>query len=694
MPRRFLKPKALLPLCVWTLGLAALKTDLHASFWGLWPQKTEPAQPVQKGENVKIRFRGASVFPERQLRSAIEEQLSRIQTEGLSRPNADDAAYYVAAFYHLNGYASAEVLWKIEGSTLVLEIQEGRLAHLRATSIEGNLSLPSLQLLSLLTSATTERLKLPENRIPFVLDELQMGASRILDLYQAEGFLDVQLSPPEVTFSENGEGVSVHLAITEGKRYQFGPLHFSGRLGYSQDDLLTELAPLLAKPFTPTRVIAIENALRRFYASRGHFEVVVEVRSAASGATRDAKVPLELRILPGPVYRFHGVEAEGLARLKERWLKNRLAALENTTFTPDLLEHKQQDLMSSGLFDSLKITPIPQSDHSLLLHVDVKEAKARELGLSLGYGSYEGAMGGVRVANHNLLGQGILGSVEVNVSQRSLALETTLSDPWLFETRTEFVTRAFIRSRVELGYEKRDAGARAELSRRLLPPLRAAVFGQIRALEITSAEIPAANLGPTSYQVGSVGASITWDKRDNAFNPSTGWVAALLADTNTLSQGGATFARTSGRFTWHYPLPGRIRLAASGRFGLLSQRSAVPIDERYFLGGSTTVRSFNERELGNPSANAYPIGGSAYSLANLETDFPLWQNLRGALFFDTGSLAPKGSEIPLSDFRHATGAGLRYTLPVGLVRLDVGVNPDRRPSEHWGAAHLSFGFAF
>jgi outer membrane protein assembly factor BamA len=246
---------------------------------------------------------------------------------------------------------------------------------------------------------------------------------------------------------------------------------------------------------------------------------------------------------------------------------------------------------------------------------------------------------------------------------------------------------------VEIGYEKRDAGARAEISRRVLPLLRAAVFGQVRTVEITSADIPPSDLGATAYQVGSVGASVTWDKRDNAFNPSTGWVAALLADTNTLSDS-TTFARTSGRLTWHYPLPERIRFAASARFGLLSQRSAVPIDERYFLGGATTVRSFQERELANSTTHGFPIGGSAYSLGNVETDFPLWQNLRGALFFDAGSLAPQGSEIPLSNFRYAAGTGLRYTLPVGSVRMDVGVNPDRRPKEHWGAAHLSFGFAF
>jgi outer membrane protein assembly complex protein YaeT len=676
------------------LGFAALQPRLQAAFWDFWHHSTNtPAQPSQPGENVKVRFQGVSAFSERHIRSSIEEQLSRIHSEGLSRPNADDAAYYTAVFYHQNGYAGADVTWKIEADTLFLDVHEGHLAQLRATSIEGNLSLPSPRLLSLFTSVTSERLRLPGTKVPFVLDELQMGANRILDLYLSEGFLDAQVSLPEVIFSPDGSAASAHVSVVEGNRYRFGSLRFSGNLAYPEETLLAELAPLLAKPYAPPRVIAIENTLRHFYAKRAHFEAKVEVLPLPASPGRDAKIPLEIRITPGPIHHFHEVQIDGLVRMQEKWLRNRLAPLENAPFEPDLLEHKQLELLGSGLFDSLKITPVPQPDHSLLLHVQARESKARELGLSLGYGSYEGALGGIRLANRNLLGNGILGSVEINVSQRSLALETTLSDPWLFETRTEFVTRAFIRSRVELGYEKRDAGARTELSRRLLPPLRAALFGQIRTVEITNSDIPAADLGQTAYQVGSIGTSITWDKRDNAFNPSSGWITSLLADTNTLSKG-STFARTSGRLAWHYPLPARVRFAASARFGLLSQRSAVPIDERYFLGGSSTVRSFNERELGSPTTKSFPTGGSAYSLVNAETDFPLWQNLRGALFFDAGSLSPKGSEIPTSGFRYATGAGVRYTLPVGLVRLDVGVNPDRRPNEHWGAAHLSFGVAF
>ena len=120
----------------------------------------------------------------------------------------------------------------------------------------------------------------------------------------------------------------------------------------------------------------------------------------------------------------------------------------------------------------------------------------------------------------------------------------------------------------------------------------------------------------------------------------------------------------------------------------------MPIDERFFLGGSTTVRSFQQRELGLAPGKPAPTGGSAYSLVNLEADFPLWNKVRGTVFFDSGSLSPDGLNIPTSNFRSGIGLGLRYALPVGPIRLDVGINPSPRPYEAWGATNLSFGFAF
>jgi outer membrane protein insertion porin family len=125
----------------------------------------------------------------------------------------------------------------------------------------------------------------------------------------------------------------------------------------------------------------------------------------------------------------------------------------------------------------------------------------------------------------------------------------------------------------------------------------------------------------------------------------------------------------------------------------------IPIDERFFNGGSTTVRSFGERDLG-PHDNGDPIGGEFFSVFNVEYTFPLYGELLGAVFFDAGNLLPNAADpfqhvtAGLDDMRYAVGVGLRYKLPIGPVRLDYGYNPDKRADEDVGAFHFSFGFAF
>ena len=133
-----------------------------------------------------------------------------------------------------------------------------------------------------------------------------------------------------------------------------------------------------------------------------------------------------------------------------------------------------------------------------------------------------------------------------------------------------------------------------------------------------------------------------------------------------------------------------IRSQTSGS----GEATAIPIDERFFNGGADTVRSFGERELGPHDNHGHPVGGEFFTVFNVEYTFPIFGELQGAVFTDAGNLLPTSEDIGLNDMRYAVGAGLRYKLPVGPIRLDYGVNPDPRPFEDFGAFHFSFGFAF
>src|SRR4029077_15648655 len=116
-----------------------------------------------------------------------------------------------------------------------------------------------------------------------------------------------------------------------------------------------------------------------------------------------------------------------------------------------------------------------------------------------------------------------------------------------------------------------------------------------------------------------------------------------------------------------------------------SEATEIPIDERFFNGGATTVRSFGERELGPHDNHGHPVGGEFFTVFNVENTFPILGELQGAVFTDAVKLLPSSEDIVLNDMRYAIGPGLRYKLPVGPIRLDYGVNPDPRPFEDFGA---------
>jgi len=107
------------------------------------------------------------------------------------------------------------------------------------------------------------------------------------------------------------------------------------------------------------------------------------------------------------------------------------------------------------------------------------------------------------------------------------------------------------------------------------------------------------------------------------------------------------------------------------------------------------VRSFREDELGPTDLDGDPVGGEGATTLSLEWRHLLTGNLAGALFVDAGNVTRDITDyLDFPDFRYGVGAGIRYLLPVGPLRLDFAVNPDPRDGEDEYVLHFSVGFPF
>jgi outer membrane protein assembly factor BamA len=98
--------------------------------------------------------------------------------------------------------------------------------------------------------------------------------------------------------------------------------------------------------------------------------------------------------------------------------------------------------------------------------------------------------------------------------------------------------------------------------------------------------------------------------------------------------------------------------------------SSIPINRRFFAGGSASVRGWRIRELGmvsNPS-----LGGKILIEANFENRTIVWRNLGFVLFLDAGNLWDEPRDVKLKYLAVAGGFGVRYLTFFGGLRFDFG----------------------
>ncbi len=627
-----------------------------------------------------VEFSGEQAFKEKDLRSAVKEQLATVDRYGLTPARI---------------------------------------------TFEGNSAEPTDKLFDFVVGPTRERYSKLQRHLPFVAADVQEGAELVHRLYVAEGFLDAAVDQPRYTFHDEASRVDVTIPIHEGRRYFFGNVSFHGETIYGADALRGQVDDLLKQPFTDARVADIPRRLQAYFRTRGYYEVKVEATAEQTAAV-NGRIPVDIAISPGQLYHFSGeVFVNGLTRLRPSFVQKRFTSLAGKTYSPEVLDERFRALMRTGLFNVLKIEPTPIADEdSLLLNISAEEAKSKEIGFSIGYGTFEGGIIGAQFRDRDLFGYGRPFTISAEVSQRSYKGEVVYEDPFLFDTDFSFRNRAAAFTFDYDGYSKFEIGDRVELSRKITKQYEAGLVFAVRHVEVTQTSIARRFLGDTSYFANSLGFFQTLDLRESPLVAPRG-----LLINNTLDVASTAFGsdiqliRATGRIAYFLPFgpksltPGVVEdqtlpplqrwfqqssLAFGARVGIVhslnhsgpDEPTTLPIDERFFNGGATTVRSFGERDLGPHDPKGNPIGGEFYTVFNVEYTFPIYGELQGALFFDAGNLLPTSEEPGVDDMRYALGGGLRYKLPIGPIRLDYGWNPDRQPGEDFGAFHFSFGFAF
>lgn len=184
---------------------------------------------------------------------------------------------------------------------------------------------------------------------------------------------------------------------------------------------------------------------------------------------------------------------------------------------------------------------------------------------------------------------------------------------------------------------------------------------------------------------------------DNLEYPYSGtWTQALIERGTEALGSSYDFVRMISEWRRYKTIDDKtiVLRAKSGWVTEAAGANFVPFFERFYVGGTNTVRGYSGRRLGVMDNQGLPVGGDFIIVLNAELRFPLYKKLKGAVFFDTGNNWEKPRSMSLRDFKSAAGVGLRYLTSWTIVRLDAGLKLDPEPSESAGNVHLTLGLPF
>lgn len=558
----------------------------------------------------------------------------------------------------------------------------------------------------------------------------------IANLYRANGFRDVKVtSTVKTDYNGKPKDLGVTFHIHEGQQWRVGKLTIEGDKQLPLGDLTKELEAIPGQPYSTIAVSSDRNRILEHYYSHGYTKASFSYTS--SPGTKPATMDLVYRINEGPRVFVRKVIVSGLYRTRPSLVEKEITLHAGEPVSLIQMNNIARRLMDLGVFANVNAGLQNTDGTSRYKYVLYDLDEAARYSFHVGLGLQVGQFGGT---THNLAeaggAKGISPLISFDVNRigfrgtdQSISLQTAYSTLQQRASLNYLIPRSLGSSNRQLifsgiydttqdvqTFSARREEASVQASQRFNRASSLQLRFSYRRVSTSNVVIPSL-LIPQFLQpvrIGMLSADYIQDHRDNPADAHHGFWNTLdvgLASNYFGSQ--RSFLRVLARNATYTPIGHSMVLARQTQIGDilpfnipagLTSFDAVPLPERFFGGGSVSMRGFGDnqagpRDIGTPNElpgaateqpTGFPIGGNALFFNNVELRFPLLgTSVQGVLFEDMGNIFTTFGDMSLSyrqqslqDFNYsvqAPGFGIRYKTPLGPLRVDFSyaLNPTR-----------------
>jgi len=555
--------------------------------------------------------------------------------------------------------------------------------------------------------------------------EVYTKPSQVTDLltrfYYEMGYLDATVGAPAYSLVTDTATGTVTFPVKEGPHYLVGEAHFSGNTALTAAELAAAAPLPKGEGYRPS---LRENSLQRLrtaYWAKGYNDV--ELDTTIERIPERGVVNLSFHVTQNIQGVVKDIVVEGNRDTSEKMILSQLDLKPGDPVNLTKIGQTRKKLYNTGAYAIVDISredvaaeagaTLPANTKLVRLRVHVQEVQPFDLRYGGYYDTERGPGGIVDFSVRNLLGSARLLEFIGRYDSELHDARVSFSQPLFGRLPVKLIATPYIRREINPETSLTSAFNVDRLGFTLQQELTLAhkiVLDYGYKIERSHTY----DTGPdpildVRLRVASLTSSFTRDTRDDildatkgsfqshAFEFSPEWLGTQVSFVKYLAQYFRYIPLQKPRvqlFTNKVIRP-RLVYATAVRVGLAGGLGGqeVPLSERFFAGGSTTLRGFAQDSVG-PIVAGTALGGSGMLILNNEIRFPLVSVLDGVGFVDVGNVYARLSNFDPTDLRKAAGLGLRVRTPWVLLRLDWGFNLDRRMGEPGSRLFFSIGQAF
>jgi outer membrane protein insertion porin family len=530
-------------------------------------------------------------------------------------------------------------------------------------------------------------------------EQLAENVKHIGDIYRAHGYPN-----PEITYRIDPltpRTAAIHYLIAEGPQVLYT---VAGIEGLPEAAIAPEIS-------TEALQISKVNELFRTVSSR-----VAELGYLHSSVRTQLTNPGEVKIVvaPGEITTIGAISVIGTRNVSPQVIRSVLRVSEGEPWNSARIDESRRAILRLGLFARVAVEPrnkLLNQYHEDLV-IQVTERPLSYLRVGAGANSQFGAHLFGEASDRSLFsdGRALTLRADLYVDPAENAISQGVSS-FLFSIpdvlRTPYsLVEDFRFQKITTTTQEFDV-ERTTLSSYLYrsnPTGLATTFGHSLARESILNVPTDARLGPFDsgiISLSSLHGSLTYDHRDDPLNPKEGYFVsseATLASRllgSQVSYGSATFRASTilplAGAAGNWALAGSVRGGYAKTFG---NSEAIPITQRFYLGGRNSVRGFRENSLGPLGSAGSVIGGDMLAMASMQLQYRAAERTSLHVFVDMGNVFLRRLNPSPFDLRESAGLGLQLLSPIGPVGFDLGFPMHPENNEPRSRFHFTIGSNF